>query len=685
MRSAAALVLLLSAPVLAQPPTVERDSRRVEVKTEQLRLSADLRTGLWDIRWPGGAAVSGAACAARLVGRRGDLDAGPELSSGTLTEHRCTPVSPISDAFGTGVEVVVAHRSAAPDGPELRQHWRVYPSLPYLFVSLEMVSPTPLSSNYLAPLLGRLELDAGDRPQSLYVPYDNDSFVPYSSRDAANSYEVTAVYDNASRRGFVLGSVTHDLWKTGFSMLDIGKRAVGHLSAYGGAIGKSTHDVEPHGSVTGKSIESPRLLVGYFGDWRSGLETFGQANARIKPPLPWSGGVPFGWNSWAAYAKKVDFAHVTAVADFLREHLAPSFQNHGATVVDLDSFWTNLSPAQLRELPRRLHAAGQKAGIYWTPFAWWGSNMKSPVEGTGGRYTYGDLLLKDSHGKLVRGNQVGKALDPTHPGTLARIDYNLSQFVDWGYDFVKLDFVNYGDLEGVHADPRITTGVAAYNLGMQRVIDDLDARKIGREFFINLSIAPLFPSGYGHSRRIACDTFGSMASCEYSLNALTYSWWTNGTLYRFNDPDETVLKNSELEGRARVNASAITGTVMLNGDDLTDPVLQARAERLLTNPEINAVARAGVAFRPVEGDAGERAATAFVRIDADGSGYLALFNFGDKDAHRTLDLARLGFDKTTAYLVRDLWSGREQGVSQMLDLTLAPRESTILRFGRQAR
>ena len=33
------------------------------------------------------------------------------------------------------------------------------------------------------------------------------------------------------------------------------------------------------------------------------------------------------------------------------------------------------------------------------------------------------------------------ALDPTHPATKARIKKQLEEFIDWGYEFVKLDFM----------------------------------------------------------------------------------------------------------------------------------------------------------------------------------------------------------------------------------------------------
>src|SRR5699024_2085658 len=139
---------------------------------------------------------------------------------------------------------------------------------------------------------------------------------------------------------------------------------------------------------------------------------------------------------------------------------------------------------------------------------------------------------------------------------------------------VKLDFMAHGAMEGDHYRKEIHTGKQAYNYGMQHIVSILDPEKIGRPFFINLSISPIFPYAYAHSRRVSCDVFGSLGSTEYLLNSLTYGWWINDGIYPFNDPDHTVLYKSfnedsitENEALSRLNASVIAGTVFLGGDD----------------------------------------------------------------------------------------------------------------------
>ena len=391
---------------------------------------------------------------------------------------------------------------------------------------------------------------------------------------------------------------------------------------------------------------------------------------------------------------KINKTKYLAVADFLHKELEPrGFQNHGTVYVNLDGGWNAMPEADVIASAKHIHAQGQKAGIYYTPFSYWSDDFSKKVEGTNGKYTYADILLRDSKGNPLPKIDGAHPLDPTHPGTIARIDYDLAKYVVWGYDSVKLDFLNCGSLEGHHYNPSITTGVAAYAYGMQRIEDDLSPKKSGRPFFLSLSIAPLFPA-YGHSRRVSCDAFGRIEDSEYLLNASTFGWWTNGTLYRFNDPDHTVISRDTdpyhvaspkgsvqtlEEARTRVDASVITGTLLLDSDDLMDPRAQKRAEELLTNKAILDIARAGRAFRPVEGDSGIGAAKIFTRTDPDGSMYVALFNYSeDQPTELKVDLARLGLNGEQHYNATDLWKGTTQEVSRSFAMPLGPRQSTIL-------
>lgn len=436
--------------------------------------------------------------------------------------------------------------------------------------------------------------------------------------------------------------------------------------------------------VSGAVVASPRIFVGWFSDWRDGMEAFGRANARMQPPLAWNGGPPFGWNSWYAYRFKVDRDRLQTVSDFYKDHLQPAgFADDNTVYIDLDA--SKMSQEQIVSAIKYIHANGQKAGGYATPFTEWGDNLSAPIPRFGGRYKVSDMILKDAARKPLPKIDGGHALDMTHPAALKQLDDLLHRYVTMGFDLVKLDFVNEGALEGAHYDPRITTGIEAYNVGMRRIDADLDPKKIGRPFFISLSIAPIFPGGYAHSRRIACDAAGALSNSEYTLNSLAYGWWEAGALYPFTDPDMIPLSASDPEARTRVNTSVIAGGMLFDSDDLADPAGQARAERMLTNPRIDTLARLGSTFRPIEGDSGSRAADVFVRTDPKAhQTYVAVFNYSSTEsATKELTLARLGLNPAVAYDALDLWSEKTTRVKKTFSVHLAPAASTIFRFSRQ--
>lgn len=665
---------------------VTRDLTHVLITTPRLRLYCSLATGLWDAWWTGPEsihpAIRSASCGAKLAD-------GTVLAAADYAQHVCgePDVTSISDSFGKGVQVTVRH--STPGRPELLQRFQIYTDLPYFFVRLEINSSESVSTNNISPFVvdnqqthgAGLQLSSGGTPRALFVPFDNDRFVRFSSGEPSFSDEVTAVFDNASRQGFVLGSVTHDVWKTGIDMAAFEPRTVGSMRVYGGAAGKWSQDTQPHGMVSGTRIASPRIFIGWFRDWRDGMDAYGRANAKITPPLAWKGGPPFGWNSWYTYKFEVNGDRLQAVSDFYKSHLQNAgFEDNNTVYIDLDA--SKMSQDQIVSAIHHIHANGQKAGGYATPFTEWGDNLSAPAPGFGGRYKVSDLILKDAAGKPLPKIDGGHPMDVTQPAALQQIDDLMHRYVSMGFDLVKLDFVNEGALEGAHYDPRITTGIQAYNLAMKRIDADLDPKKIGRPFFISLSIAPIFPGGYAHSRRIACDAAGALSNSEYTLNSLTYGWWEAGALYQFSDPDMMPLSASDAEARTRVNTSVIAGGMLFDSNDLGDPIQQARVERLLSNPRINALARLGRPFRPVEGDTGTHAADVFMRTDrADHHTDIAVFNYSStQPSTKELTMARLGLNPDLSYSVLDLWSGQIKHATGHFSVELAPASSTILRF-----
>jgi alpha-galactosidase len=551
-------------------------------------------------------------------------------------------------------------------------------------------------SNEMSPLVvnqaGAVDTGSYTDPRFLTIPYDNNAYYNYNAETSNavtdTSYEVGAFYDNTSRNGIVIGSVTHDTWKTGIEFTGNANK-LDFLWAYGGA--NSTEDQLPHGTVTGAKILSPVVMVGYYDDWRTGMEDFANTNAQSAPMLAWSGPAPMGWNSWGKIQSNLSYANATEVEDYFHTQL-PNYNNNGVAYINLDDYWNNLSDTQLQDFVSHAHSQGQKAGVYWTPFVIWNwTDLTAAVDGAP-NYTFGNIVMKYANGTPAAAIDTAWAADPTHPGTQQRIDYYMNKFKTIGFDYIKLDFLIHGATEGgsnngAFYDTTVQTGTQAYSQAMQRILTDA-----GSSMLIDESIAPLFPYQYAHTRRVASDTYGSIEDTKREMDSASYGWWMAGRIYNWNDPDEMLLEGTETpsgsstavpftanENQSRVTSGAIQG-FMLDGDDVTDAGSPPLVQKWLTNSSINALPALGLNFRPVEGNTGTTPVNVLVAQQGNVY-YVAVFNYDyNNPLTTTVDLGRAGLNSAQAYSVTDLWSGATSSATGSLPISLGAAQSTILKL-----
>lgn len=576
----------------------------------------------------------------------------------------------ISDEFGAGKKWTITYTSD--NLPRLEQTFYIYSD--YVLTDISIISEQGVRTNYMAPIVmeNQPKTIGGTSLRSLFVPFDNDAWIRYRSLadvyDTLRSYEVTALYDTESRNGIVVGAVDHDQWK---NAVEITGQTRG-LKAYSGVADSHTRDRMAHGYVSGRSVRSARMMLGLFGDWRQGLETFADVNATVAKPRAWGKAVPVGWNSWGALAFKVNHRNSTEVSDFFADNLQNnSFCNsEGLLYTGLDSGWNSFSDEELKDFADRCRKNNQVPCIYWTPFTDWGKDPERDVP-CRGHYKYKDIYLYANG--LPQELDGAYAIDPTHPAVKQMMEETADKFRKCGYKFVKMDFMTHGRME---ADQwyraGITTGTEAYNYGMH-LLDSIFS-----DMYINLSISPIFPAQYAQSRRIACDAWNKMKDTEYTMNALSYGWWID-RIYSFNDADHVVLRDAtDGENRARITSAVITG-MFITGDDFSvngDSLAKARALLYLTNPDINCIAT-GRSFRPLDGD-DENAEHIFVRNEDNGDAYMAVFNYSDEPKSVSFDLDRMGLDTDIDYTVNELWSHR--GVKISDEQTVPAKDVQVFRF-----
>jgi alpha-galactosidase len=603
--------------------------------------------------------------------------------------------SDITDEFGTGKKVTIV--SVTSDNTIKVVHdYFLYED--YILTKFAIESDNELVSNYMAPVWTESEI--GFLPSSdnryLYVPFDNDGFVDYGSMEfasgeatATTSYEVGAFYNETTGKGLVLGSVEHTHWKTGVAVHLKNGNQMAKYDVYGGITSNETRDkntsgeISAHGSLRGKRIQSPKIFIGYFDDWRTGMETYADVNAIIAPKAAWEGTKPFGWNSWGVIQTAINYEKTNLVSQYIDENLKDFSSD--VVWINLDSGWGNLSESEIKLLLRNFRGRNQKLGLYFDPFIFWGNDPDNWGNMNG--YPYSEVCLK-ANGKYISFDG-GICMDPTHPAVKQRIQGAINNMKTLGIEYLKIDFLSHGSVEADrYYDADVHTGIEAYNQGMKYIYDCA-----GGKIYLNESIAPLFPANYAQSRRISCDAWYSVGDTKYVLNSLTYGWWLDH-VYRYNDADHVVLRSTsgggdDAENRSRITSSVITGIFIL-GDDFSNgssaSSSKERAQKYLTKPEVNRVARQCKAFRPLGSSAPGRgnAAGLFYTAVADTT-YVAAFNYSvTGTARRLVDFDKLGLRTGTEYSVKELWSGTQIKRSASWNENVPSKDVKLLKIYRES-
>jgi len=609
----------------------------------------DLKTGVMNIYKKDVAVFSNVYAQVKVNG---------ELISSKEYPSRSCIKTFIDDGFGKGEKYII--RLTCGYLPEMDLIFYTYANREY-FLTETVVKGRNLKTNYMAPFCGGFPAVKGDA-RTLFVPFDNDTFISYNAKafkgDIENtSAEVGAVYDNTSRMGFVVGSVEHGIWKTG--VLTTAQKDNGNsIKAWGGYSSAGvTRDSIPHGIIKGELLKSPLVFVGYFDDWRQGLEEYGKANRIADPPyiFNWTAPTPVGWNSWGVIQDKLTFEKATKVVDFFADSL-PTFRTGKTAFIDLDSYWDSMVTGGMKGDFSKLKAfadyckkKGLQPGVYWAPFTDWGFKGGGDRIADGTDYKFGDMWTKVAAG--YHDLDGARALDPTHPGTKARIAYMIKKFKDCGFKMIKIDFLGHAAVESTHFyDTTVTTGMQAYRKGMEFLLDQLD-----NQMLVYAAISPSLATGrYAHMRRIACDAFKSINDTKYTLNSLNYGWWQT-YLYNYMDADQVVL-STENEGvnRARVLSAIITGTLITGDDFSTNGHWSSVAKSLYQNPDLLKIIKHGKAFEPIEGNTGTGPTEMFAsRIGKDF--YLAVFNYSDKPKKFSIDLKRFGLRAKQKYIINEIF------------------------------
>lgn len=377
--------------------------------------------------------------------------------------------------------------------------------------------------------------------------------------------------------------------------------------------------------VDGELRLDPIFLAGGLDPWALHTE-YAEAAAHFNDVVLRDPAPPTGWATWTVYYE--DLTEEAVRTDLAA--LPPELE-----VVQLDDGWQVLwgdwTPNEdfpgWDTLPQDIEAAGHRPGLWMAPFY---------VERDIGLYDeHPDWFVHDADGEPIAFGNFGPnsylILDVTHPDAAAFFQKNLSDRVDEGWTYFKLDFLYAGMQEGVRHQPM--TGAQAYALAMGLVRE-----AIGESFLLACG-APMLPSvGTADAYRTGADIAfgfdpdGQPEYLRWQARATAARAWQNG-IWWWVDADQIMLRDP-IEPTGALVAGAVSGGAWLYGDAPQDLDPRFVSSELLSLVGQTAVPESplsfvsGPDFGPVAelGDPDDRVPTRWVFPD----GTVALLNLSEQ-------------------------------------------------------
>ena len=396
-------------------------------------------------------------------------------------------------------------------------------------------------------------------------------------------------------------------------------------------------------------------------------------NIQLTPPM--------GWNSWYCFSEGVSDTRIRVVADALVDR---GFAAHGWNFVNIDDCWQGERGGQygalqgnerfpdMKALADYLHSRGLRFGIYSTPWI-------STYAGFRGGSTNGGreerLFLSET--LRLQPNQVfGRSpglheLQVDRVGTVWKLTDDIRQWVEWGVDFVKLDW-KPNDLP-------TTRRIAA------------DLRGCGRDIVLSLSNDAAESDGAGLFElaqlcRISCDIrdeWRSIAAIGFDHSPVWRRLLGPG---RFPDPDMlqigaigipnspnptfSMTRLTAEEQRTQFTLWCLLSAPLLLSCDIAG--MDEPTFRLLTNDELIAIDQDPLVAPPKIYDCG-KGILEYRKPLADGTAAIGLFNRSDEV--RICRLEEPGYG-------RELWTGDECALCG--EFSLPPHGTLLYRMSPEA-
>jgi alpha-galactosidase len=422
---------------------------------------------------------------------------------------------------------------------------------------------------------------------------------------------------------------------------------------------------------------SEELFLAFGGRASALLDSYAKALAENMHARHWQS-VPTGWCSWYYFFTDITEENILQNLDALDQirsripidyfQIDDGYQkNIGDWLSVNDKF-----PHGMKYLADAIRSHCYKTGLWFAPFL---------VSENSNVFTeHPSWVIRDGHGDPINAiwnwNTRNFALDTTHPEAEKWICHVVDTIVhQWGYDYLKIDFLYAAALRGIRYDKKCTS-LQAYRQGLQLI------RNVSGDRFILGCGAPFLPSvGLVDGMRIGPDVApfwrddndicGSEPGLENAIRSTMVHGWMHPHLW-INDSDCLIVRehDSELtfaEIQSWLTIVAMSGGMVMLSDDISKLAPERAAIASMTLPPSN---ESAIPFGPYIKRMPTRMQLILERTWERWM-IACLFNWTDH-AHEYIFYPHMwSFPVNAAYHIFNLWTGEHFG-SQKGPVALPP-------------